>query len=321
MSTQISGAQTKIAYIILAHKLPELLVRLVERLDSPRALFLIHVDRKTRPEVFGRMRRPLAGRENVTFLPRHVHHWAGWGHVRASLKGIFHLVRNRVDFGYAALLTGQDYPIKPRHEIESFLAAGGTREFLYLSPMPRSDWGEGGGMERIETWNFHFQGKMRRFPGKERFDSRLLTWAWAHVNRTWQPRREFLTGFEPYGGHCYWCLTRECIEYVHDFVVSNPHFVRFFRWTWAPDHFFYSTIVGNSRFKVHATLDNLRYVDWDRDRARASGRHPPAVLETGDLPRLAGSNALFGSKFDLEIDAEVLDAIDRELLDLGGADA
>ncbi len=310
----------RIAYIILAHKQPELLVRLVERLDSPRALFLIHVDRKTEPAVFERMRRPLAGRENVTFLPRHVCHWAGWGHVRASLKGIAHLVRNRIDFDYASLMTGQDYPIKPLPEIESYLAAGGGREFFYLAPMPRDDWKDGG-MHRIETWNFPLQGKMRRFPGKETFDSRLLTWAWAHANRRWQPRRRFLDGFEPYGAQCYWTLTRYCVEYIDGFVRRHPRFVRFFRWTYSPDELFYGTILGNSSFRERATLDNLRYQDWDRDRARASGRRPPAVLDTGDLPRLAGSGKLFARKFDLEVDAGVLDAIDRELLDLGSGDA
>ncbi len=309
----------KLAYVISAYKLPEMLVRLVRRLDSPRALFLIHVDRKTEPEVFERMRAPLAGRENVVFLPRHLCHWGDFGHVRATLKGIRHLVDHRIDFRYAILLTGQDYPIKPVAEIERFFLEDTDREFIVFSPMPRDEWKGGGrfgsgGMDRIERWHFRLFGRPVSYPGKAKFDSRLLTWIWAHLNRRFRPKRRFPAGFRPYGGNAYWCLTRECVRHIHDFVSQHRSFVRFFHHVRIPDEIFIQTIVGNSPFAERAAGKDLRFVDWDRERARAAGTRPPAVLDSADLPRLAGSSALFARKFDSTVSAGLLDAIDRELL-------
>jgi hypothetical protein len=53
--------------------------------------------------------------------------------------------------------------------------------------------------------------------------------------------------------------------------------------------------------------DNLRYIDWSRG-AR------PAVLGMADLEALRRSPKLFARKFDVTVDRQVLDAIDRELL-------
>ena len=41
----------KIAYIITAYKLPDLLVRLVQRLNTEETSFFIHVDKKTDEEI------------------------------------------------------------------------------------------------------------------------------------------------------------------------------------------------------------------------------------------------------------------------------
>ena len=64
----------RIAYVILAHQLPEQLGRLVRRLNTPGATFLIHVSRRSVREVYGEAKATLDGFDNVTFLRffRHV---------------------------------------------------------------------------------------------------------------------------------------------------------------------------------------------------------------------------------------------------------
>jgi len=42
----------KIAYIILAHKLPQQIIRLVNRLNTDDTSFLIHVDKKTEHRIY-----------------------------------------------------------------------------------------------------------------------------------------------------------------------------------------------------------------------------------------------------------------------------
>ena len=126
---------TRIAYVISAYTLPAQLVRLVRRLATPGVTFAVHVDRKTRRSVVDEM---VAGtRElDVTFLPRHVSHWGGFGHVRTSLKGIDHLYRTGVEFDYAVLLTGQDYPLRAAASIAERLGGSGGASFMNWWPLP-----------------------------------------------------------------------------------------------------------------------------------------------------------------------------------------
>src|SRR5689334_18627451 len=47
-----SSARVRIAYIILAHRYPDHLIRLIERLSADGARFFVHIDRKAPAEVF-----------------------------------------------------------------------------------------------------------------------------------------------------------------------------------------------------------------------------------------------------------------------------
>lgn len=54
--------------------------------------------------------------------------------------------------------------------------------------------------------------------------------------------------------------------------------------------------------------DDLRFINW-KDVDAGS----PAVLVKNDFESLASSSKLFARKFDMNIDAEILDMIDREV--------
>jgi hypothetical protein len=69
-------------------------------------------------------------------------------------------------------------------------------------------------------------------------------------------------------------------------------------------------LVNSGRFDL--VDDNLRYIDYTGARKGA-----PRVLTTADLPLLASGRYHFARKFDLSVDREVLDRIDRELLGMG----
>ena len=279
------AGQVSIVYIVLAHQLPSQLVRLVGALDSSRNTFLVHVNRRAGSRMYERMREGLAGRDNVRFIRRHRLYWGGFGHVSATLEGIEELYRCELQFDYAVLLTGQDYPIKSNDRIEQVLDGSGANSFLAYDRMPG---GWESGMDRITYWHWRTIGRPRgrhlRLPLNRRFPS----------------------GFRPFGGSSYWCLTRACVDHVRRFVEANPSFVRFFRHVDIPDEIFFHTILMNSELAETIVNDDLRYVDWTRQPL-------PAVLGVGDLPSLAASVKLFARKFDVRVDADVLDRIDAEL--------
>lgn len=271
----------QVAYIVSAYKLPAQLERLIRRLAAPGVVFAVHVDRKSPRNVYNEMVARTQDLD-VHFVPRHVSHWGSFGHVRATLKGIEHLVCEKVPFQYAVLLTGQDYPLRSPVAIEeTFLQAEG-RSFMNHWSLPRAAWGHRGGLDRIEDWH-------------------LITYRRLHL--ALPLRRNIPGGLEPYGGGAYWCLARPVVEYVHSFVMANPAFVRFFEHAFVPDELFFQTIVINSPLRESVVNENLRYIDWSREPA-------PAILTARDFTRLTASGKLFARKFDATVDGRILDLLD-----------
>lgn len=273
---------TRVAYVISAYKRPSQLVRLVRRLAMPGTTFVIHVDRKTQRPLYDEM---VAGTEGlgVTFVRRHVSHWGGWGHVRATLKGINQLYRDGSRFDYAVLLTGQDYPIRSPQAIAASLGGSNGRSFMNWWRLPHRPWGERGGLERIQDWH-------------------VATYGRRHLSLPL--RRALPNGMSPYGGGAYWCFARPIVDYVHEFTSSNPDYVRFFRHVFIPDELFFQTLIMNSPLRDTVVNDNLRYIDWSREPR-------PAVLTVDDLEAMLDSGKLFARKFDVSVDAAVLDRLDQ----------
>ncbi len=274
----------RFAYIISAYHRLGQVTRLVKRLDTGNACFFVHVDKKTDGREYRQLVASLRDLP-VHFLDRHTCHWGGFGHVRATLKGVDELCSGSIAFDYAILLTGQDYPIKPNSYIERFFEAQHPRSFMGVSSLPSDSWSPRGGLDRVEYRHLRFYGHHVQLPIK----------------------RSLPAGLRPHGGGAYWCISKECVDYVARFVAERPDVVSFFRRVDIPDEIFFHTILMNSPLSDTIVNDNLRYIDW------TSGIRP-AILETSDFEALRNSPKLFARKFDVVRDANVLDMIDSELL-------
>jgi hypothetical protein len=298
----------RIAYIISAYKLPQQLVRLVQRLDAPGASFFIHVDRKTSWNQYMEMTEPLKQRFNVYFLPRHRCDWGGFGHVEASLKGLWGLKDKGIEFDYAILLTGQDYPIKSNAQIHEHLAKGGGRSYLEYFPLPHPEWPGNGGLDRLKHWHFYPFGRHIEYPVKSPWQFHRLNRMWDRLVAVIPADRSLPNGVNPFGGSSYWCLSRECVDYINRFLFGNKRYVRYFKHTWVSDELFFQTILLNSGLENRLVNDNLWYIQWTQ------GQPSPDVLSAHHFEALARSGKLFARKFDATVDSEILDMIDRRLL-------
>jgi hypothetical protein len=289
------------AYIILAHKAPQQVVRLVERLDAEGVEFLVHVDRRS-PASVHRGVAELGSRANVTLLPPRPTPWAGRCLMEATLAALD--AARRGDPDYVSLLTGQDYPVKTPREIERTLHEAGGASFLDHFPLPRrpgtryrgavdpSGWADGG-MPRIHSWSFQWRGREFRVP------NRLVPLP---------IRRRLPPGVRFHGGCAYWTLSRAAVGELARAVDRRPDLVRFFGHVSLPDEIFVQTLLADAPGAGPLVNDALRYIDWSGQVSH------PRVLGAEDLPRLAATEALFARKFDAERDPAVLDLIDRELL-------
>ena len=102
----------KIAYLILAHKDPFQLRRLIQALNMPGVTgFYIHIDAKTKADPFIEQ---VSGIDNCQFLfvkNRVAVFWGGMSICQAESE-LFHLaLQHSPQFKRLILLSGQDYPL------------------------------------------------------------------------------------------------------------------------------------------------------------------------------------------------------------------
>jgi hypothetical protein len=275
----------RIGYLISAYKNPRHLARLIRRLHTGSDTeFLVHVDRKTDDATFRSMVEGVADLDGIGFLQRHTCHWGGFGHVRASLKGIRAFATGDFDPDYVILLSGQDYPIKTNEYLQRFLAQGEGRSFFMYFSLPTPNWANGG-LDRFRDWHLRYDKIHVRLP----------------------LRRSPPGALEPWGGSAYWIVSRQALQTMHEFVETNPRYVRFFKHVDIPDELFFQTILLNSAQADRCVNFRLHYTEWTRTPA-------PAILTRDDYDRLAESTCLFARKFDAAVDEEILDMVDDGLL-------
>jgi hypothetical protein len=298
----------RIAYLLLSHKYPEQLVRLVHRLNTERTSFFVHVDKKSNDEMYRQIVRRLGGLPNVYFLDRQKVYWGDFSHLTVQIKGMQEILNKGILFDYIIFLTGQDYPIKPNSWIENTLRKHKPNSNIEGFALPDARWGYKGGLDRVENWHFRLFAWRPTFPGERSFNSRIISLLWSAAVSLLPSKREFPQGFKPFGGSAHWCLSRECAEYINEFVKRNHAFVNFFKYVLLPEEIFFQTIILNSFLRSRVINRSLWHVDWSANLSH------PAILYKTDFGELARSSCLFARKFDVTEDTDVLDMIDYNLL-------
>lgn len=294
--------RVRLAYVVLAHVVPEQLARLVRRIYTPEDLFLIHIDAKAKLAPFTAALGATARLPNVQLVDRVKVSWGHFGQLEATLNGVAAALRRNESYDYLVLLTGRDYPIKPLDEIRAHLDAQPGAIFMDHHALPRPDWEEEGGLERLRYPHLRLFTKERRLPPGVRNHFR-------HGSLRLAVPRSLPADLRPFQGSAFWWLPWDAVEYVQRFVDQHPEVVRFFRRAFIPEESFFQMVLLSSSLADRVVNDYLRYTEWQPE-------HWPhgTVLVAHDFPKLVGSAALFGSKFDSRRDSKILDLIDSALL-------
>jgi hypothetical protein len=317
-----NSTPARVGFIISAYKRPELTERLVHALEGRPCS--IHVDKKSsiRPD----LERALGGLSNVTFLKQHQVSWGDFGHVAASLEGMRWF--QTTDLDYAILLTGQCYPLLPMRHVEEALGRLGGKSLIQHEPFDiPADF-----ILRDYGLQLRYQlARLKRLLGLGSGDEQVQTspndqpcvkpttkpsyWGYEGWRRI-KKYKYFVAGqaktapfivrslplnLHPYGGSSYWCLSRECVDYVLRFIDENPSVVRFFENSYIPCETFFQTILGNSDLRSTLIDEEVHYVEWSHpnDGTPKTLTDPASALASGKW---------FARKWE---STDALDEIDR----------
>ncbi|HSM82907.1 MAG TPA: beta-1,6-N-acetylglucosaminyltransferase [Nodosilinea sp.] len=289
----------KICYLILAHKYPDQLKRLISRLNEPGNSFFIHINKREK-EFYQAASEALAEFPNVHFLPRYKIWWGTFGMTKAVIGGIDVIANAGVPYDRVVFISGQDYPIKSNAEIQAFFEKNPDKNYIEFFPLSVAN-----------KWTGSVPNPLSIDPGNFDVASRIKKTCLSFRSRVFflpVPRKAPF-GYVTYGGSFWWNLNRECIEYMAAFLAEKREFERFAKYLYLPDEMFFNTLLANSPLRHTLVSDNLRYIDWEK-----ANPQPPAILMMEDFDALKASPALFARKFDKQRDSQILDKIDNELL-------
>jgi hypothetical protein len=275
----------KLAHLILAHKDPLQLERLVKRLSHPSAEIYIQLDAKTGMKAFDYLQKLY----KVSFIQKRVKiDWGSYSIVQATLNGFEEILVTGDQYSHINLLSGQDYPLQNNNRLLDFLFNNTDKTFMHSLSID-DEWIEA--QPRIKEYHFD------DFTFKGRFSLQKI------VNII-MPSRKMPKGLKPYGRSQWFTITPACTSYIINFLKDNPELRRYFRMTWGPDEFIFQTILYNSTFRDSVVNDNLRYIKLK------PGEHHPQILTMADAGELIKSGKFFGRKFNAGQDSEILDYMD-----------
>jgi hypothetical protein len=274
----------KIACLILTHKNPEQLQRIIKAMQHPAIDIYIHVDKKVDIHAFA----DLENESNVFFIKNRVKvYWGSYSVIQATLNGFAEIIPKSYD--YINVMSAQDFPLKPASFIYEYIKKRRGTEFVTCLSVDKQ-WQEA----KIRVTNYFFMNW--RFPGRFRLEK---------IINAVLPKRKFPLNYEIVGKECWFTITTAAAIYIVDFIKKHPEAVRFFKFTWTADELMIPTILYNSQFKDRIS-DNLVYIDW----SESLDAHPK-IFKMKDAEKLSQSEKLFARKFDVAVDEEILSYLEN----------
>jgi len=318
----------RVAYLVTSYRPPRQLLRLLGTLRraQPESPLVVHHDRFR--TVWGTdLVAPIGGVDVLTNDTPVT--WGDFSIVDVTWKTLTWMVEHR-DFDWVIFLSEQDYPIAPLESLEARLEGSDVDAFVAAQPIALID-DAALRMDCDRRYNYRYSrlprlGMMARLaPGTRRRIADAANYANFVLYKLQRkvtvyrypdplpmrlgvrPRRSpFSAEFPCWYGSQWMALSRRAAEAAVEFVAGHDDYVRHYARTVIPDESATATIVCND--------PHLRVRDEELHHVRfSSGDGHPDVFALDDVDELVGSGRFFARKFDLEVDASVLDALDHHV--------
>jgi len=214
-------------YLILAHKNPKQLYRLISILTYQNTKFVIHIDADSDIEKFKCLFQKRS--QDVFFLAdRKVTKWGSFQIIEATIVGLQYIEDILPDTDRVTLLSGQDYPIKTNKYIHQYFDANKEKIYMEFFSIPCEKWVSGG---------------RNRFPDFE-FMSQMI---------------------DIYAGSQWWSFPMKIVKRILIDLKGYPNFTKYFKWVTVPDESFFQTLLINyydPDINDNIVNESLRMISW-----------------------------------------------------------
>ena len=316
--TETKLVRHEFAYLILSHGELDQVIRLMKtiRIGSPLSAILLHHDAKNpAPD------EEMLQRLNVQLVsPRISAAWGDFSLVDAVLNSVSYTLR-AIDFDWLVVLSGQDYPLRPFSTLESELRNSPYDAFVKATPVSMGPYGF---RYYMRYWKLPKMPFIHRLPSPiqeilgcaQKKLSQSKTWLRIQPGPRNTPTRlglgifghPFSNTFVCHKGSQWFTLSKRAAAYLIQFGQKQPNILGHYRQTLIPDESYFQTVLWNAK-DLRVCEDHRRFILWDD----AKLAHP-VTLTMQHYDSMIQSGKDFGRKFDMAVDAKVLDALDQVVL-------
>jgi hypothetical protein len=297
----------RIAYLLMVHKLPVQLRRLIERLSFTGAAFWIHVDAKSNIEIFS---KELAGLSNVHFLKeRYRGDWGWFPFVEANIAGIHAIAESQFEYDHLCILSGQDYLLCANNSLITKLRDNKLVSFVQSTKIYATDVAHRGIADRVTKYHIKLNGNKKIvYPYTENtVTKRMINWIVGSMDKYPLPR--IIPGDrELYFGSNWLRLSKSAVTYIRKCLREEPNYTNYFRSTFLSEEHFFHTLLLNATEEERGPITNSNFTFCHWKRVPELYKIP---LGMSDLDSLLRSNDLLGRKFDQTHDCRILDFLDK----------
>ena len=245
----------KVAYILLTHKDPLGVIAQAGRLTAAGDYVAIHYDGRSPKADYDQIRTALSGNAGVTFAGRRIKcGWGEWSLVEATLSALRAANHAFPRATHFYMLSGDCMPIKSAQYAHDFLDRDDC-DYIESFDFFASDWIKTGIKEDRLIYRHYFNERTNK--------------AWFYRSMNLQRKlglaRKVPADLHMQIGSQWWCLRRETVESVLDFIRRRDDILRFFKTTWIPDETFFQTLVRHivpEREIRSRTLTFLMFSDY-----------------------------------------------------------
>lgn len=298
-------------YLILAHKNPLQLGRMIERLDDGASKFFIHLDAKTPIEPFAAC---FEGAHIRFIEPRERCVWGDFSIVQATIRLMEAASEEQ---GIFILMSGQDYPIQSQGYINDFLERNKDFDFIEIEPLEEK-WKPKMVKDKLEHYHI--------LHSEERGNSncyapfrhcsvfqKLRTLMHLLKGRLSQKNFRLLCSlpkrvapFErQYAGSQFWAFSERTFYAVLNYIREHKVALEgYYKYTSSSDEIYFHSVLMDlvAKDSTIKLKEQITYVNYFRKNN---------VFITEDFDKLTSEKGkLFGRKFDTDIDIEILNKLD-----------
>lgn len=298
-------------YLILAHKNPLQLSRMIERLDDGASKFFIHLDAKTPIEPFAAC---LEGGHIRFIEPRERCVWGDFSIVQATI----HLMEAASkEQGIFILMSGQDYPIQSQGYINDFLESNKEFDFIEIEPLEEK-WKPKMVKDKLEHYHIlhsEERGHSNCYAPFRHCSVFQKLRTLMHLLKGRLSRKNFrllcslpkrVAPFErQYAGSQFWAFSERTFYAVLNYIREHKAALEgYYKYTSSPDEIYFHSVLMDlvAKDSTIKLKEQITYVNYFRKNN---------VFVTEDFDKLTSEKGkLFARKFDTDIDIEILNKLD-----------